>query len=89
MAEQALRIYFDTPYRYTVNGKRGWRYKPLFLALHCHTGQYQVVYEGLDGPDRGKRFTCTLADWDLKFAVVEPPATATKQAGHQSESLGV
>lgn len=46
----------------------------------CHTGQYQelVLYQGLDGRDRGVQWVCTLSDFCLRFREVTreapPPA---------------
>ncbi len=93
-------IHFNVPHRFCVmaRGKdgtpgvqKGSLYVPLFLAYHGITMQMLVVYAGTDGPDAGKRFCCSLADWALKF-FEEPGATAAPGevvAGHKSESLGV
>jgi hypothetical protein len=84
----AVRVRFGEPYLYLpdlagVPGApphAGERYAPLRLARDCRTLQEQVVYEGLDGTDRGEGYTCSLSDWDLKFrpAAPEPAAPAGK-----------
>lgn len=52
----------------------GCRYRLLFgNAHHAISAQDVVVYVGLDGPDFGRAFVTTLADWSSKFRAVEPP----------------
>jgi hypothetical protein len=47
-------------------------YKVLFTVREGRTLQEQVVYEGVDGPDCGQRFCCSLNDFAVKFTAVLP-----------------
>jgi hypothetical protein len=66
-------------YACTLSGKRGplhmGHYSPIAagggVGRHVHSGQLQVAYVGLDGPDQGKLFFTPLADWDKWFRRVE------------------
>jgi len=71
--------YAPTTLRQTPDGPvagrwRQGRYAVRALAQDGRTLQQCVVYEGLDGPDRGLWYTCSLADFALRFLPVEIPS---------------
>lgn len=80
---------------YLYNGWSGsaaggsYRYRVLNFALCGRTLQEQVVYEGLEGPDRGRWFTCPLADFAAKFVPESHDAAPeAKAAGAVSTGSG-
>ncbi len=89
-------------YEYLGQGGGGTLYRPLDFIRHaqhfdCRTGyQELVLYEGLDGRDKGTRWCCTLADWALRFRPVvnetesaSPLPQEGKVAGDYERGTGV
>jgi hypothetical protein len=66
---------------YEYQGARGagTRYRVLGEATALHAFSRVVVYEGLDGADRGKLYTCPLYDFALKFRPAPEAAPATHE----------
>ena len=65
-------------YRCSMSWTGGQRrlYRVLGLATDYPSEQQKVVYQGVDGPDAGRLFTCTLNDLAIKFAPEPVPAEA-------------
>jgi hypothetical protein len=49
-------------------------YRPLKMAYHARQDQDLIVYEGLNGPDEGLWFCCTLNDWSIRFTRYKEPS---------------
>jgi hypothetical protein len=58
----------------------GGIYRPLGVAKHVHTHQPLVIYQGVDGEDRGNMYACPLVDWNLKFSPMEEVVAIAEKA---------
>lgn len=93
-----LQIHLEKDYRFTSRGAfEGKVYRPFCVAWHQRRHQEEVVYQGIDGPDKGRWLVCTLDDWATRFQLIEeekPTAEVAKeipdrgQAGHASTGSG-
>lgn len=71
-----LVVLFGRDHRYVSTKQpayEGQLYRPLNFARCVRTGQEQIVYEGITGPDAGQWFVCSLDDWLRRFELVEAP----------------
>lgn len=52
----------------------GGYYTPLCVAWDPRERRDRVVYQALDGANKDRVYTATLADWQSRFVLVNPPA---------------
>ena len=69
--EELGRVAPGDTYRFKGRGGGGTRYRVLGLGTALHAFSEVVIYEGLDGADLGRLWTCSLYDFALRF---EPAA---------------
>lgn len=67
------RVRLGSVYKYRPTG---CRYRVLCFAMQGHTRQWQVVYAGLDGADRGSHWCCPVWDFAVKFDPEEEEVVA-------------
>jgi len=82
---QAVPISLDlSPGTRYVCNPTGLTYRVLNTARQGRTLQEQVVYEGLEGDDEGRWFTCPLMDFAVRFTKVQE---AREAAGPVKQAL--
>lgn len=80
-------IELDRIYIYTCElpkGCKGMHYKAHRLVLDVPSYQWKILMEALDGIDRGLWFTCTPANFILRYALLQQD----EQHGIRNESPG-